>query len=46
MGFDGIKETLFNHLEGLKKKGTLKGGETVITGVKPAQGRSGPRYHI
>jgi glycine C-acetyltransferase len=46
MGLDGIKEILFNHLEGLNKKGTLKGVETVITGVKPAQGKSGPRYHI
>ncbi|HBN26766.1 MAG TPA: 7-keto-8-aminopelargonate synthetase [Desulfobacteraceae bacterium] len=30
----------------LKKKGTAKGKETVITGLKPADGKNGPRYFI
>jgi glycine C-acetyltransferase len=30
----------------LKARGALKGRETVITGVKPAEGRRGPRYFI
>ncbi len=30
----------------LKKKGTAKGKETVIIGLKPANGKKGPRYFI
>ncbi|MDH5364680.1 MAG: aminotransferase class I/II-fold pyridoxal phosphate-dependent enzyme, partial [Dehalococcoidia bacterium] len=33
-------------LSGLKEKGSLKGEETVITGVKQPQGDKGPRYSI
>lgn len=33
-------------LDELLKKGTAKGKEMVITGVKPAEGANGPRYFI
>ena len=33
-------------LDELRKKGTAKGKEMVITGVKPAEGANGPRYFI
>lgn len=33
-------------LDELREKGTAKGKEMVITGVKPAEGANGPRYFI
>ena len=33
-------------LDELRKKGTAKGKEMVITGVKPTEGANGPRYFI
>ncbi len=41
-----IKKSLVNHLKELEEKGTLKGKEAVITGVKPAEGKKGIRYFI
>ncbi len=41
-----VKKVLANHLKELEEKGTLKGKETVITGIKPAEGDKGPRYFI
>jgi glycine C-acetyltransferase len=41
-----IRTVLSEYLNELKNRGTLKGKETVIRGIKPAQGKAGPRYYI
>ena len=41
-----IEKALSKGLDELKEKGTIKGKETVITGIKQAQGSKGPRYFI
>ena len=41
-----IEKVLSKGLDELKEKGTIKGKETVITGIKQAQGGKGPRYFI
>ncbi|WP_456400830.1 aminotransferase class I/II-fold pyridoxal phosphate-dependent enzyme [Mesoaciditoga sp.] len=41
-----VKKALQNHLKELEEKGTLKGEEAVITGIKPAEGKKGVRYFI
>jgi len=41
-----IKKVLTAHLRELEGKGVLKGRETVITGIKPAEEDKGPRYFI
>jgi len=46
MPLSKIKETLSTYLKELQDKGVLKGNETVIAGIKPAQGDKGPRYFI
>jgi len=46
MPLDKIKEMLSTYLKELQDKGVLKGSETVITGINPAQGDKGPRYFI
>ena len=46
MPLDRIKNVLTAYLKDLEEKGMLKGKETVITGIKPAQGDKGPRYLI
>ncbi|MEA3313446.1 MAG: aminotransferase class I/II-fold pyridoxal phosphate-dependent enzyme [Caldisericota bacterium] len=46
MPLDKVKEVLSAHLKGLEDKGALKGNETAITGIKPAQSDKGPRYFI
>jgi len=46
MPLDKIKEMLSTHLKELEDKKILKGNETVIAGIKPAQGDKGPRYFI
>ncbi len=46
MPLDKIKEMLSTHLKELEDKKILKGNETVITGIKPAQRDKGPRYFI
>jgi len=46
MPVEKLNNVLTNALETLKEKGTAKGKEMVITGVKPAEGEKGPRYYI
>ncbi len=46
MSLEKVKKELALHLEKLKEQGTLKGKEAVITGIKPAEGKKGPRYFI
>ena len=46
MPVEKLEPILTQKLEDLKKKGALKGAEMVITGVKPAVGKKGPRYFI
>lgn len=41
-----IKGLLVNHLRELEEKGTSKGNEAVITGIKMAEGKKGIRYFI
>jgi len=42
----GLEEALSSELKSLEEAGTLKGRETVVTGVIPAGGGKGPRYLI
>ncbi|MCP4134336.1 MAG: aminotransferase class I/II-fold pyridoxal phosphate-dependent enzyme [bacterium] len=44
MPLNKLEKALTKKLSELNEKGTLKGKETVITRVKPAQGPRGPRY--
>ncbi len=44
MPVDRIHRALSDHLTDLEAKGTLKGAEDVVTGVRPAEGERGPRY--
>ena len=46
MAVEKLNKTLNHDLKALKEKGTAKGKELVITGVKPAEGKYGPRYYI
>lgn len=46
MSVGKLEQALNRDLDVLKQKGTAKGKEMVITGVKPAEGRYGPRYYI
>ena len=46
MSLSKVEKVLSQELSGLKEKGSLKGEETVITGVKQPQGDKGPRYSI
>ena len=46
MAVDKLNNVLNGNLNDLKAKGTAKGAELVITGVKPARGEFGPRYYI
>lgn len=46
MALTKIEKVLSKELDELKEKGTLKGEETVTTGIKQAQGNNGPRYFI
>jgi len=41
-----LEHVLAEKLDELKEKGALKGREMVITGVKPAEHKKGPRYFI
>jgi len=41
-----LNKALTVNLNDLKAKGTAKGAEMVVTGVKPAEGANGPRYFI
>ena len=46
MAVEKLNKALNQELDILKEKGTAKGKELVITGVKPAEGKYGPRYYI
>ncbi|MEA1965475.1 MAG: aminotransferase class I/II-fold pyridoxal phosphate-dependent enzyme [Candidatus Aerophobetes bacterium] len=46
MSLSKIEKVLSRELNELKQRGSLKGEETVVTGVKQAQGGKGPRYFI
>lgn len=46
MSLDKIEKVLSKELEELKESGTLKGEETVVTGVKEAEGDKGTRFFI
>jgi len=46
MSVEALEGVLNERLDELKVKGSLKGKEMVITGVKPAEPGKGPRYYI
>ena len=46
MSVKKLDNVLTQALNDLREKGTLKGDEMVITGVKKAEGKKGPRYFI
>jgi len=46
MSVQKLNKALTVELNALKEKGTAKGKELVITGVKPAEGNNGPRYFV
>lgn len=46
MSLNKIEKVLSNTLDELKERGSLKGEETVITGIKKAGEGKGPRYFI
>jgi len=41
---DRLSRVLRAHVDGLVEAGTAKGDETVVVGVKPAEGTRGPRF--
>jgi len=41
-----LEKALGDYLKDLKKKGTIKGKEFIITKVKPKEGKKGPRYFL
>jgi len=43
---EALERILNESLNDLKTKGTFKGKETLITGIKPAEPGKGPRYYI
>ncbi len=46
MPVDRFHQALSTDLEALRERGTLKGAESVITQVLPAEGDRGPRYRL
>lgn len=46
MALDKLEAICMATLADLRSKGTLKGKEKIITGVKQAQGGKGPRYYL
>ncbi len=46
MALKKLEKALGSYLKDLKKKGTMKGKEVIITKVKPADGKKGPRYFL
>jgi glycine C-acetyltransferase len=46
MSVHKLEHVLIEKLDGLREKGALKGKEMVITGVKPADDKEGPRFFI
>ena len=43
---DRLEQALSDELAELREKGTLKGAESVVTGVIPANGERGPRFQL
>lgn len=46
MPLNKTKKWIGAELENRRKSGTLKGQERIITGIKPASGKKGPRYML
>jgi glycine C-acetyltransferase len=46
MPLNRVTESLYNHLTELSSSGRAKGNEKIITAVKPAAGKFGPRYYL
>ena len=46
MSMKALERVLNESLNDLKRKGTFKGKETLITGIKSAEPGRGPRYYI
>lgn len=46
MPMDRLIPLLEDHIDGLERAGTAKGAESVVTGVVPARGGRGPRFHL
>jgi len=46
MSMEALERILNEGLNDLKTKGTFKGKETLIIGIKPAEPGKGPRYYI
>jgi len=46
MSVEKLKKVLSNELDDLKEKGTLKGKETVVSGVKRGDSEKGTRYFL
>jgi len=46
MGLDKLNKALDAEVNALKEKGTAKGKEAIITGVKRPEGNKGPRYFL
>jgi glycine C-acetyltransferase len=44
MPVDRLSKVLSAHVSGLEEAGTAKGNETVVVGVRPAEGTRGPRF--
>ena len=44
MPVDRLSDVLSSHVSGLEEAGTAKGAETVVVGVRPAEGNRGPRF--
>jgi glycine C-acetyltransferase len=46
MSLDKIEKVLSRELDELRKRGSIKGAETIITAVREPEGEKGPRYLI
>lgn len=46
MPMDRLIPLLQDHVDELERAGTAKGAESVVTGVVPASGGRGPRFHL
>jgi glycine C-acetyltransferase len=46
MPIDRLNAVLDAHVAELESAGTAKGAEAVVTGVRPAEGDQGPRFHL
>jgi len=46
MPMDRLNAVLTAHVQSLEEAGTAKGAEAVVTGIVPAAGDRGPRFHL